>query len=202
MRYPDRNFTTRSTDHTTSGRVTVEQRHAKNPAIEKSHLSVCFLNVHLLSGDHLARVGLSTALVSDSAGAGVVVGRARNLSCQLLERLPLRLRDQQRGEETAEHEKGKDFHDVVEPWRGVGRGGVAPDTQGSEDNLGDDGADLTGGGRETVRCGTVARGETFAGYDEGGCVGTWGDALVNWHSEDRHGWIDYLPKLKKNWQRT
>lgn len=134
-------------------------------------LPVYFLNMHLLSSDHLTRVGLPAALVPNPAANGVKVGRAWDLARQLLERLPLRLGDQQRGEDTAEHEQRKDFHDVVEPWRRIGRGRVTPNTEGPEDNLGDDGADLTGGGGETVGGGAVARGETFTGYDERGCVG-------------------------------
>lgn len=156
---------------------------------KKPPLSVYFLNMHLLSGDHLARVGLPTALVPHSAADGVKVGRARDLARQFLERLPLRFRNQEGEEDTAEHEKGKDFHDVVEPWRGIGRGGVTPNTEGPEDNLGDNGADLTGGGGETVGGGAVTRRETFAGYDEGGCVGAWVEVLVIWHS-GISTWVD------------
>ena len=136
-------------------------------------LLLIYLNMHRLSGDHLARVALTAALVPMPTADRVIVGRARDLTSQLLERLPLRLRDQQRGEDTAEHEKREDLHDVVEPWRGGGSWRGSLGTERPEDTLGDYGADLAGGGRETVGGGTVAGWETFAGYDEGGCVGAW-----------------------------
>ena len=135
--------------------------------------------MHLLSSNHLARVGLPATLVLMPAADGVIVGGAWDLTRQLLERLPLRLRDQQRGENTAKHEKREYLHDVVEPWRGSRSRGGALDAQGPEDNLGDDGADLAGRGGETVRGGAVARGETFTGYDEGGSVRAWVDVLIN-----------------------
>lgn len=138
-----------------------------------------YLNMHLLPGDHLARVALTAALVPMPTADRVIVGRALDLASQLLERLPLRLGDQKRGEDTAEHEKREDLHDVVEPWRGGRSWRGSPGTERPEDALGDDGADLAGGGRETVRGGPVAGWETLARYNERGCVGAWVERSVN-----------------------
>lgn len=129
--------------------------------------------MNLFSSDHLARVALGAALVPMPAIDRVIVSRTRDLAGQLLERLPLRLRDQKRGEDTAEHEERKDLHDVVEPGRGGRPWGCAPGPERPEDALGDDGADLSGRGGETVRGGAVARWETFTGCDEGGGVRAW-----------------------------
>lgn len=105
---------------------------------------------------------------------GIIIPRPRNLPRQLLQRLPLRLRDQKRGEQPAQHEQRKDLHDVVQPRRGVAarraREGAAR-AQGPEDALRDDGADFPARGREAVRGGAVARREALAGHDEGGGVG-------------------------------
>lgn len=102
---------------------------------------------------------------------GVVVGRSGNFTGQLLESLALGLRDQESGEDTAEHEEREDLHDVVEPWRWVFRCGVALGSEGAKHDLGNDGADFAGCGRETVRGGAVAGWEAFSGHDKGGGVG-------------------------------
>ncbi len=88
-------------------------------------------------------------------GEGIVVGRAGNLARELFQGLPLRLWDQDGGEDTAEHEKSEDLHDVVEPWRLCGSGGVGCSAAGAKrtkDDLSDDGADLAGCGGDTVGC--------------------------------------------------
>ena len=59
---------------------------------------------------------------------------------------------------------------MVQPRAGVGGGGAAY-AQGADDHLGDDGANLAGGGGQAVRGGAVAGGEALAGHDEGGGVG-------------------------------
>lgn len=81
----------------------------------------------------------------------------------------LGLWDQESGEDTAEHEKSIDLHDVVEPGRRVGLRGAAH-TERTDEDLGDDGADLSRGGGDTVRRRPVASREALAGYDEGSCV--------------------------------
>lgn len=83
----------------------------------------------------------------------IEVWRPRDLASELLERLALRFRDQEGGEQTAEHKEGENLHDVVQPGRG-GLAGCACDcaagAERAEDALGDDGADLSGSGREAV----------------------------------------------------
>lgn len=102
-----------------------------------------------------------------------IVHRALDLPRQILQRFPLRLRDQEGGEEAAEHEEGEDLHDVVEPGRIVGSGGCTSLAKGPQNDLRDDGADFAGCGADAVGCGAVAGREAFAGDDKGGCVGAW-----------------------------
>lgn len=64
----------------------------------------------------------------------VVVGDVVVVLGELLEGFALGLLDEQGGEDTAEHEKGVDLQDVVEPWAGVGGGGSAG-TEGSDGTL-------------------------------------------------------------------
>ena len=105
-------------------------------------------------------------------GDWIIVGGPGHLAGQLLERLPLRLRDEQRGEDTAQHEEREDFHDVVQPG-GVGRAGRRTLlTERAEDALGHNGADLAAGGRETVRGGSITGWEAFSRDNEGGRVGS------------------------------
>lgn len=124
---------------------------------------------------HSARLFVAP-MIGDSAmvarSDGIIVGGPGHLARQLLERLPLRLGDEQRGEDTAQHEEREDLHDVVQPGR-VGRAGWRTLlTERAEDTLGHDGADLAAGGRETVGCGSITGWEAFTGDDEGGCVGS------------------------------
>mgnify|MGYP006900024593 CR=1 FL=1 len=98
--------------------------------------------------------------------------RAQLLTGQQLKGLPLRLRDQQAGEASAEHEQSEDLHDVVEPWR-VGRTlGGAPVHQRAKHALGDDGSNLSSSGADAMGGGTVARWEALSRHDERGGVGT------------------------------
>lgn len=103
-------------------------------------------------------------------GVLVILGSSGNLTSKLLEGLALGLGDEERGEDTAKHEESEDLEDVVEPRRGVGLGSAA-NTERTDDDLGDDGTDLTRGGREAVGGGTVASREALSGNDEGGGVG-------------------------------
>lgn len=75
----------------------------------------------------------------------IIHGSARNLTGEFLERLSLGLWDQKGGEDTAQHEQSVDLKDVVEPWRGVGLGSTA-DTEGTNDDLGNDGTNFSCGG--------------------------------------------------------
>lgn len=117
----------------------------------------------------------------------VVVGRSGDFAGQLLEGLALRLGDQQRREDAAQHEQREDLHDVVEPGGGVLLGRVALDPEGTEDRLRDDGADLAGRGGEAVRGGAVAGREALAGDDEGGGVGAEVEEELAEHVEGEEG---------------
>ena len=106
-----------------------------------------------------------------SAADRVVIGSARNFTRELFEGLALGLRDQEGGENTAQHEEGEDLHDVVEPWGGGRAWGCAFGSERAEDDLGDDGTDFAGSGRETVGGGAVAGREAFTRDDESSSVG-------------------------------
>lgn len=114
----------------------------------------------------------------------VIVGSTRDFASKFLEGLALGLWDESSGEDTAQHEEGEDLKDVVEPraFGGAGRGTLL--TEGTEDALGDDGADLAGGGGEAVGGGAVAGWEALAGNDEGGGVGAEVEEEL---SEDKEG---------------
>jgi hypothetical protein len=84
-----------------------------------------------------------------SCKSGVVFGSTGHLAGQLLESLALGLGDQESGEDTAQHEQGVDLHDVVEPGAFV-CGSRAADAEGSDEDLGDDGADFAGGGGDSM----------------------------------------------------
>jgi len=107
-----------------------------------------------------------------TSSLGVVVLGAWNLASKLLESLSLGLGDQKSGEDAAKHEEGEDFHDVGEPWVGVGLGWVALGSERTEYGLCDDGTDLAGSCRETMRGRSVAGWEAFSRNDEGGGVGS------------------------------
>lgn len=126
------------------------------------------------------------ALLVDFSGAGgvgeicirvvastdrVVVRGAWHFAGKLLEGLALRLRDEQGGEATAQHEQGEDLHDVRQPRRWVGLGRGALGSERAEDALSNDGTYLARAGGETVRGRPVAGWEAFARHDEGGGVG-------------------------------
>lgn len=85
----------------------------------------------------------------------IVFRSAGDLASKLLESLALGLGDQKSGEATEEHEESVDLHDVVEPG-GLVLGGGAAGAEGSDEDLGDDGADFAGGGGDTVGGGAVA----------------------------------------------
>ena len=110
----------------------------------------------LLVRDLVAGVVGVVAKVVVAAEGWVVLGRAGHLASKLLESLALGFRDQQCGENTAQHEEGVDFHDVVEPWVRVGLCRVTAGAKRTNEHLGDDGADLAGSGGDTVGGGTVA----------------------------------------------
>lgn len=118
----------------------------------------------------------------------IVIRRAGHLARQFLERLALRLGDEQGGEDAEQHEEREDLHHVVEPRGGGVAGGArgcAARPQRAEDGLCNDGANLARRGREAVRRRAIAGGEAFARHDERGCVGAYGPlARRDWK---RHG---------------
>jgi hypothetical protein len=94
------------------------------------------------------------------------------IPAQLLERLPLRLRDTQRREDTQEHEQRINLHDVSLVGVGwcSGLASCAFGAQFRDPGLSDDGTDFAHAGGETMGGGPVAGGEALAGDDEGCCV--------------------------------
>ena len=100
----------------------------------------------------------------------IIVCSARNLTRKLLQSLPLRLRNEECGEETAQHEEGKNLHHVIKPRR-LGRAGWCTLlTQRAEDTLSDYGSNFARGSRYAVRGRAVACWEAFSGNDERGCI--------------------------------
>ena len=117
----------------------------------------------------------------------IIVLGAWNLTGKLFESLPLGLRNEKRGEDTAQHEEGENLHNVIEPRVRVGFGRleksqclpaerlkaktyVALCAERSEDCLCNDSTDLARGGGDTVGRRTVTGWETFSRNDEGGGV--------------------------------
>ena len=96
---------------------------------------------------------------------GIILGRPGHLPSQLLQRLALRLRNQQRRKHAHEHEQREDLQHVVQPGRLIILGRAAG-AQGSDEHLGDDGADFAGGRGQAVRGAAVAGREALAGDDE------------------------------------
>ena len=130
--------------------------------------------------------------LGDQAGS-LRLGLERTyLASQLLKRLPLRLRNQQRRKDTAQHEQRKDLQHVVQPRR-LGLLRRTPGPQRSDEHLGDDGAHLTAGGADAVGRAAVAGREALAGDDEGRGVGS---EVEEEHAEDveadEAGGADYV----------
>lgn len=85
---------------------------------------------------------------------------------EVFERLLLRLGDEQRRGDARQHEEGKDFHDVLDELV------LAADVDElTKAKLGNDGAELSGRGGDTVCGRAVTGGEGFTGNDEGRRVG-------------------------------
>ena len=131
----------------------------------------------------------------------VVLRRAGDLASKLLESLALGLGDQKSGEAAQKHEEGVDLHDVVEPGRLV-RGCGAAGAEGTDEDLGDDGADFAGGGGDTVGGGAVAGWEAWVGLLVS--IHGIGDLVdrVCLHSPGTMKVVELGPKLKKNWAST
>ena len=92
--------------------------------------------------------------------SGIVLRSAGDLASKLLESLALGLGDQESGEAAEKHEESVNLHDMVEPW-GLVLGGGAAGAEGTDEDLGDDGADFAGGSGDTVGGGAVAGWEAW-----------------------------------------
>ena len=101
-----------------------------------------------------------------SGALWIVIASAGDFTSQLLESLPLGLRDQEGSEAAAQHEESKDLHHVVKPWGWVGCGRMALGPERPEDALSDDGTDFTRGSGDTVGSRAVSSREAFARDDE------------------------------------
>jgi hypothetical protein len=84
-----------------------------------------------------------------SAGDGLISHVP--ILCKIFERSALGLGDQKGGEDTREHKCREDLHDVVEPWAGVLGGRLSANAKGRNSTLSDDGTNLSGGSRDSVR---------------------------------------------------
>lgn len=118
------------------------------------------------------RTFVAATTVDVASGDGVVLGSAWNFASELLKSLALGLRNEQSREDTAKHEEGEDLNNVVQPRGCVGGSGTAG-AERTNENLSDNGADLSRGGRKTMRSGTVASREDFTRNDECCGVRTW-----------------------------
>jgi len=132
--------------------------------------------LNILLADIVLRVGTLALLVLGSTGVAsepwVVLWGTWNLTSELLESLALGLWDQQGSEDTEQHEEREDLENVVQPWRCVGGGDMSAGTERSDGGLGDDGTDLSRGGRETVGGRSVAGWEALSRNNESGGVWT------------------------------
>ena len=152
----------------------------------KSDMEPVFSDLSL----HLIDSRLITAAVVNLArvfGAGDRLITHVPVLSQILKSAALGLRNEQGGEDTREHEGGKDLHDVVEPWAGVGLGDVATGAERRNGSLGDDGTDLSGPSGDTVGGRAVAGGEALSRHDEGGGVGTPVKEQLDENVDGQHG---------------
>lgn len=93
------------------------------------------------------------------------------LLTEVFQSLALGFGNQQSGTNSEKHEQSVDLHDVVEPAVRLALGAVVVD-QRSNDNLGNNGTNLTRGSRHTVGSRSVTGRENLTGNNEGGGVGS------------------------------
>lgn len=115
---------------------------------------------------------LGSVTVSVTSGYRVIVLRAWNFTGELFEGLALGLGDQQSREATQQHEQCENLENMIQPWGWVGGGRMPLDSERANDDLSDDGTDLSGCSRKTVGCRTVSGREAFSRDDERCGVGT------------------------------
>lgn len=102
----------------------------------------------------------------------VVLRSALDFTRQLLQCLSLRLGNEAACENASEHERRVDLHDMVEPRR-VRRARLsAPCSEGTDENLCDNGTNLSGSRRDSVGRASVPSWEDLTRYNKGRCVGT------------------------------
>jgi hypothetical protein len=85
--------------------------------------------------------------------AATVIRSAGDFAGEFLEGPALGLGNEEGGEETAQHEEGKNLHDVVDPGRGTFACGIrlcASSAERSEYDLGNDGTDFARGGGDAM----------------------------------------------------
>ena len=83
----------------------------------------------------------------------IVVGRALYFPGQLLQRLPLRLWDQERGDDTAQHEQSENLHYMIQPPIKISTLMEGATKAQIEQTYGDDAAALGAPARARVRSG-------------------------------------------------
>jgi len=95
---------------------------------------------------HMMAIALHELSVLDATNVvWVEFWRSGNLTSELFESLALGLWNEERGEDTAQHEEGEDLHDVVDPWGRIGGSGTTG-SEWSNKSLGNDRSDLASGG--------------------------------------------------------
>lgn len=77
-------------------------------------------------------------LVGGRTTAGVIIGGTWNLTSKFLQGLPFCLGDEERREQTTQHEERKYLHNMVEPWRVTGSRRCSSLTERTEYYLRDD----------------------------------------------------------------
>jgi hypothetical protein len=122
-----------SPKYTPSSKLAFPETHPLHIGLLRSLLD--HLAGGLLPGNGNRRLAVTSSL-------GIIVRGSWNFARELLEGLPLGLRNEESGEAATQHEESKDFHDVVEPWVWVVLGWVAVGSEGAKHSLSHDGTDL------------------------------------------------------------
>ena len=96
----------------------------------------------------------------------IILWSSLDLTSQLLKRFPLRLGNEQSGEDTGKHESSVDLHDMVEPG-GVARTGCSTaSSEGANKDLCDNRPNFSRSGGDTVSGASVSCREDLAWNDE------------------------------------
>jgi hypothetical protein len=122
----------------------------------------------------------------DDGGTGDALTSHIPILSQVLKSAALGLGNKKSGEDTAEHEGREDLHNMVKPWASGATFDGTASSQRRDGGLGDNGPDLTGGGRDTVGGRPVASREALSGHDEGGGVGAPVEEKLNEDVDAQH----------------